>query len=89
MLFRGLDKAPSGLEISGNFLVGLDLRGYQSYNLFHQVLWYANDTIEICNQIVSRADRGTLVFSLELDTRIDLRKVDAFSPLPGWVICVL
>lgn len=79
---RLLDTAPMELTrlrerltsfyIRRDLLISSSLRFHKLHNLLRVLLWYADYTIEICDQNVSRVDRSILFIALKSDWYIDL-----------------
>jgi hypothetical protein len=64
MLFRSVGERLTLIQIAHNALVRRALRTRQSDHLRRQRRWDAYDAVEISNEVVSRVNRGVLVFAL-------------------------
>ncbi len=72
MLLHSIGNRPALQDISSDLLISLHLRLYEIQRFLRQVLWDADDSVDICNQYIPRIDDGLLVLAVQPDGSIDL-----------------
>lgn len=72
MLLCRFRKRSPPFEVFSNTLICCDLRGQELDDFFRFVFSHANDSIQICNQVVAWVDDGSVFLGLQFYYGIDL-----------------